>query len=1030
LLPSGILTYVASYTIDQSSFDSGSILNQINVTASSSIGIVSDNSDNGIDSDGEINNDPTIVNTAEIEVTKIGNTFDANSNGMIDVGDKVIFNITVENTGSITLTTLNLIDSMTDGNNRNINLDTNIELINSSVGSSSNTLIIGGILTYTATYTLDQNSIDSGLISNSIVVTANDVSNTILISDRSDDGDDEDGNDSNDPTVVPLTSVKSIEVIKRAIVTDLNSNTINDAGDRIDYIIEIENLSNVSLNGLIINDVMEDGDNNNLNLDFGPLFASSSMGSLQGSIKPSEIVTYTAQYTITNDDALTGIIRNSVTVIASSPGQNNDVSEVSDDPSTQAINDPTIVQISAPVPELEVTKIANVQDVNLNGFNDVGDIINYTITIENKGSIQLTGLNINDIITDGNGNQINLTTGPIYNSSTHVNQIGLLQPGEIETYSASYQITNGVMASGSINNQITAIASSAGNNNDVSDFSDDGDDTDGNLTNDVTEVELDNIQGDALIEVTKTADVTDNGDGEVGVGDIITYNIYVNNTGDSILSDVNIIDYLSDGQGNILDLSNGPFFTGSNMDSNAGTLLPGETANYIAFYIIKQQSAETGKILNSVIAFANTISSTTISDTSDDGDDLDGNTTDDPTEVFIAPNPGIEVVKTAEVTDNGDQKVGEGDIITYTITVSNTGNITLYEIQIEDILKDGNGNLLSLSNGPFFSGSSMGSNNGIIQPGEAATYIAFYIIETEAALTKGIYNSVIASAISPGNIDGVSDISDDGDDNDGNTLDDPTEILISYSPEIEVTKTAEIQDVNQDGETGPGDIITFTIKVENTGNVVLSNLRIEDYMIDGNGTQLTLTTGPSFIESSLNSSNGTLQVGEIAIYQATYRILESDVNGGLIENSVLAIASSPDQNDDVRDISDNGNDEDNNLVDDPTIVDITYVPPYFEIFNYVTPNDDGLNDYFKIAGIENFPENEVLIYNRWGVLVYQMNNYGNSSNSENVFTGYSDGRITINKGAKLPFGTYFYVISFKGSNPGRKSYSGYLFLGE
>ena len=121
-------------------------------------------------------------------------------------------------------------------------------------------------------------------------------------------------------------------------------------------------------------------------------------------------------------------------------------------------------------------------------------------------------------------------------------------------------------------------------------------------------------------------------------------------------------------------------------------------------------------------------------------------------------------MKTATITDNGDQIIGEGDIITYSIIVSNTGNITLSNLRLEDTLSDGNGKILSLSNGPFFSGSTMGSNNGILQVSEAATFIAFYIIDDESSLTKGIYNSVKVIASSPGFTDNVNDISDDGDD--------------------------------------------------------------------------------------------------------------------------------------------------------------------------------------------------------------------------------------------------------------------------
>ena len=253
-------------------------------------------------------------------------------------------------------------------------------------------------------------------------------------------------------------------------------------------------------------------------------------------------------------------------------------------------------------------------------------------------------------------------------------------------------------------------------------------------------------------------------------------------------------------------------------------------------------------------------------------------------------------------------------------------------------------------------------------------------------------------------------------------------MLISSAPELEVTKIAEVDDINQDEETGPGDIINYTITIENKGNITITGISIIDTMIDGNGRSLSLTSGPKFVSSSEDSPKGILLPGEVATYTATYRILERDLESDFIENSALAVGSSPENQDDVTDVSDDGIDDDDNTQDDPTIVEISYIPPYFEIFNLVTSNQDGLNDYFKIAGIENFPDNNVKIYNRWGVLVYEVDNYGNSSQSQNVFKGFSAGRITINKGVRLPYGTYYYLIEFKGENPGSKTYSGYLYL--
>ena len=53
-----------------------------------------------------------------------------------------------------------------------------------------------------------------------------------------------------------------------------------------------------------------------------------------------------------------------------------------------------------------------------------------------------------------------------------------------------------------------------------------------------------------------------------------------------------------------------------------------------------------------------------IRDVSDDGDDLDGNTENDPTRITMGSNPDVLVAKTQEVSDN-DGTLAAGDIVTY-----------------------------------------------------------------------------------------------------------------------------------------------------------------------------------------------------------------------------------------------------------------------------------------------------------------------------------------------------------------------------
>ena len=51
---------------------------------------------------------------------------------------------------------------------------------------------------------------------------------------------------------------------------------------------------------------------------------------------------------------------------------------------------------------VEVTKTASVSDTNGDNTNGTGDIINYTITVENKGGQTITGVNLVDTLTDNN----------------------------------------------------------------------------------------------------------------------------------------------------------------------------------------------------------------------------------------------------------------------------------------------------------------------------------------------------------------------------------------------------------------------------------------------------------------------------------------------------------------------------------------------------------------------------------------------------------------------------------------------------
>lgn len=96
------------------------------------------------------------------------------------------------------------------------------------------------------------------------------------------------------------------------------------------------------------------------------------------------------------------------------------------------------------------------------------------------------------------------------------------------------------------------------------------------------------------------------------------------------------------------------------------------------------------------------------------------------------------------------------------------------------------------------------------------------------------------------------------------------------------------------------------------------------------------------------------------------------------------------------------------------------------VYNFVSVDNDGLNEIFTIDGITFYPENNVQIFNRWGILVFEINGYNNADKS---FGGRSEGRITVNTNSNLPEGTYFYVIKYTKPRSGiQMEKTGYLYL--
>ena len=114
----------------------------------------------------------------------------------------------------------------------------------------------------------------------------------------------------------------------------------------------------------------------------------------------------------------------------------------------------------------------------------------------------------------------------------------------------------------------------------------------------------------------------------------------VTNKGNTALTSITLTETFQRGNGTSISLDAGPTFNSSTGGSAAGSLQTGESATYTASYTVDATDVATTRVQNQVTVSAQTLDgSLTRTDVSDDGDDLDGNTQNDVTEVRIKFQP-------------------------------------------------------------------------------------------------------------------------------------------------------------------------------------------------------------------------------------------------------------------------------------------------------------------------------------------------------------------------------------------------------
>ncbi|WP_407494871.1 invasin domain 3-containing protein, partial [Pseudooceanicola sp. MF1-13] len=264
------------------------------------------------------------------------------------------------------------------------------------------------------------------------------------------------------------------------------------------------------------------------------------------------------------------------------------------------------------------------------------------------------------------------------------------------------------------------------------------------------------------LEGTKTVALTDNdGSNGLSAGDVLTYTIVAENTGNVTLTGVAVTAETmtrADTGAVTSPLTAGDFTT-----SDATTLAPGGTATFTATYTVTQAEVDAGGLSNSATVSGTPPSGPAVEDVTDNGDDTDGNTTDDAT--LITPPtaaPALEGTKTVALTDNdGSNGLSAGDVLTYTIVAENIGNVTLTGVAVtaETMTRADTSAVTS----PLTAGDFTTSDATTLAPGGTATFTATYTVTQGDVDAGGLSNSATVSGTPPSG-PAVEDVTDNGDD--------------------------------------------------------------------------------------------------------------------------------------------------------------------------------------------------------------------------------------------------------------------------
>jgi uncharacterized repeat protein (TIGR01451 family) len=581
------------------------------------------------------------------------------SNITPNVGDFVTFTVTVANAGTADATGVSVEDVVPGGYSNIGNISGGGTLSGNVITWSGLSIANGGsvALTFTA-------QVDPPTGTPSEYLNYAQVSNSDQFDPDSTPGNDSTTEDDDDteevtPQVSDLSLVKSV------------SNASPNVGDVVTFTITVTNDGPDGATGVSVEDVVPGGYSNIGNISGGGTLSGNviTWSGLSIANGGSVALTFTAQV-----DPPTGTPSEYLNYAQVSNSDQFDPDSTPGNDSTTEDDDDT-EEVTPQVSDLSLVKSVS------NAMPNVGDVVTFTITVTNDGPDGATGVSVEDVVPGGYSNIGNISGGGTLSGNVITwSGLSIANGGSVAlTFTAQVDPPTGTPSEYLNYTQVTGSDQYDPDSTPDNDSSTEDDDDTEEVTPQVSDLSL----------VKSVSNATPN------VGDVVTFTITVTNDGPDGATGVSVEDVVPGGYSNIGNISGGGTLSGNVITWSGLSIANGGS---VALTFTAQVDPPTGTP-SEYLNYAQVSNSDQFDPDSTPGNDSTTEDDDDTEEV----TPQVSDLSLVKSVSNASPNVG--DVVTFTITVTNDGPDGATGVSVEDVVPGGYSNIGNISGGGTLSGN-------------------------------------------------------------------------------------------------------------------------------------------------------------------------------------------------------------------------------------------------------------------------------------------------------------------------------------